>query len=56
MDSKTGVKFEKYGHLSDCLDYLLCYYLRDNWYRFKNGEDSDVGILSTAVLHEGFCY
>ena len=56
VDSKTGVKFEKYGHLSDCLDYLLCYYLRDNWYRFKNGEDSDVGILSTAVLHEGFCY
>ena len=56
VDSKTGVKFEKCGHLSDCLDYLLCYYLRDNWYRFKNGEDSDVGILSTAVLHEGFCY
>lgn len=56
VDSKTGVKFEKYGHLSDCLDYLLCYYLQDNWYRFKNGEDSDVGILSTAVLHEGFCY
>ena len=56
VDSKTGVKFEKYGHLSDCLDYLLCYYLRDNWYRFKNGEDNDVGILSTAVLHEGFCY
>lgn len=56
VDSKTGVKFEKYGHLSDCLDYLLCYYLRDNWFRFKNGEDSDVGILSTAVLHEGFSY
>lgn len=56
VDSKTGVKFEKYGHLSDCLDYLLCYYLRDNWYRFKNGEDSNVGVLSTAVLHEGFCY
>ena len=56
VDSTPGVKFEQYGHLSDCLVYLLCYYLRDNWYRFKNGEDSDVGILSTAVLHEGFCY
>ena len=26
-DPKTGVKYERYGHLSDCLDYLLCYYL-----------------------------
>ena len=56
MDGKTGVKYEKYGHLSDCLDYLLCFYLRDSWYRFKNGADSTTGVLSTAVLHEGFCY
>lgn len=26
---KLSVTCEKYGHLSDCLDYLLCYYLRD---------------------------
>ena len=55
-DGKTGVKYEKYGHLSDCLDYLLCFYLRDSWYRFKNGADSATGVLTTAVLHEGFCY
>jgi len=54
-DSKTGVKYEKYGHLSDCLDYLLCYYLRDSWYKFKSGES--VGyVLSTAVVNEGFNY
>ena len=34
-DPKSGVKFEKFGHLSDCLDYLLCYYLRETWYKFK---------------------
>ena len=56
MDPKTGVKYEKYGHLSDCLDYLLCYYLRDSWYKFKNGEDNSTAVLSTAILHEGFTY
>lgn len=54
-DSKTGVKYEKYGHLSDCLDYLLCYYLRDAWYKFKSGDDSG-SILSTATINEGFNY
>jgi hypothetical protein len=56
LDAKTGVKYEKYGHLSDCLDYLLCFYLRDSWHRFKNGEDSAVAVLSTTTLHEGFTY
>ncbi len=56
MDAKTGVKYEKYGHLSDCLDYLLCFYLRESWHRFKNGEDSSVAVLSTTTLHEGFSY
>ena len=54
-DSKTGVKYEKSGHLSDCLDYLLCYYLRDAWYKFKSGDDSG-SILSTANISEGFNY
>lgn len=55
-DNKTGVKYEKYGHLSDCLDYLLCFYLRDSWYKFKNGEDYGTTILSTATINEGFLY
>lgn len=54
-DPKTGVKYEKYGHLSDCLDYLLCYYLRDTWYRFKGGGGS-AQVLTTAVICEGFNY
>ena len=55
IDAKTGVKYEKYGHLSDCLDYLLCFYLRDIWHQFRSG-DSSVNILSTAIIHEGFNY
>lgn len=54
-DPRTGVKYERYGHLSDCLDYLLCYYLRDAWYKFKSG-GVNVSILSTAVINEGFNY
>ena len=55
VDPKTGVKSEKYGHLSDCLDYLLCYYLRDSWHKFKCGDDSG-NILTTATINEGFNY
>ncbi|NDW10960.1 phage terminase large subunit [Dysgonomonas sp. 520] len=55
-DPKTGVKYEKYGHLSDCLDYLLCYYLRDSWYKFKNGGDNNAYVLTTAIINEGFSY
>lgn len=55
VDPKTGVKSEKYGHLSDCLDYLLCYYLRDSWHKFKCGDDNG-NILTTATINEGFNY
>lgn len=55
-DPKTGVKYEKYGHLSDCLDYLLCYYLRDSWHKYKNGNAGNYQVVSTALLHEGFNY
>lgn len=54
-DPKTGVKYERYGHLSDCLDYLLCYYLRDSWYKYKSG-DATGYVVTTATIHEGFTY
>lgn len=55
-DTKTGVKYEKYGHLSDCLDYLLCYYLRDMWSKFKNGGDSSSTLYTTVAHYDGFNY
>lgn len=54
-DPRTGLKYEKYGHLSDCLDYLLCYYLRESWHKFKSG-DANGYIISTSVINEGFNY
>lgn len=35
-DPSTKVKYEKYGHLSDSLDYVLCLFLNDSWTRFRN--------------------
>lgn len=35
LDPKTGVKYEKYGHLSDCLDYALCMFLSSSWNKFQ---------------------
>lgn len=55
-DPKTGVKYEKYGHLSDCLDYLLCYYLRESWYKFKNGSGNSSEIITVPAIYNGFNY
>lgn len=35
LDPNTQVKYEKYGHLSDCLDYFLCKFLDNSWDRFQ---------------------
>lgn len=35
-DPKLGVKYEKYGHLSDAMDYAVCLILSDEWRRFLN--------------------
>ena len=36
LNPKTGGKEEKYGHLSDILDYVLVLFLCDSWRRFQN--------------------
>lgn len=35
QDPKLGVKYEKYGHLSDCFDYFVCMFLGDSWKRYQ---------------------
>ena len=34
-DVKLKTKYEKYGHLSDCFDYALCYFLSDEYAKFR---------------------
>ena len=36
VDPKLGVKYEKYGHLSDCFDYFMCKFLDEPWGRFQS--------------------
>lgn len=33
---KLGVKYEKYGHLSDAFDYAVCLLLSKEWRKFQN--------------------
>lgn len=33
-DPKLGVKYEKYGHLSDCFDYALCMFVNESWHKY----------------------
>lgn len=35
VDPKSGIKYEKYGHLSDCLDYALVLFLPELWAKFN---------------------
>lgn len=39
-NAKTGGKEEKYGHLSDILDYVFVQFLSDSWRRFQNQKTS----------------
>jgi hypothetical protein len=35
-DPKTGVRYEPYGHLSDSMDYFVCWYFKDDYNKFQN--------------------
>lgn len=37
-DKESKVRSEKYGHLSDTMDYFLCQYYREEFYEFQKGK------------------
>lgn len=45
-DPKLGVKYEKYGHLSDCFDYFLCLFINESWGKFQS---KNSGITTTVT-------
>lgn len=55
-DPKTGVKYEKYGHLSDCLDYLLCYFLKESYNSFITGNKDVDKVVSAPAGYSVFNY
>lgn len=46
-DPKLGVKYEKYGHLSDAFDYAICLLLKKEWGDFQRGGKRG-GIATTS--------
>ena len=58
VQMETGEKAEKYGHLSDCLDYVLTYFLRDSYNRYRNGSSSSIvtTVSGNAQVYESFGY
>lgn len=55
-DPKTGVRYEQYGHLSDCFDYALCLFLNESWIKFT--QKDNVGVLTTTAhtVYDSFGY
>lgn len=46
-DAKLKTKYEKYGHLSDCFDYALCYFLSDEYAKFRRSNEN-VSVVTTV--------
>lgn len=53
-DPKSGVKYEKYGHLSDCFDYALVLFLPEVWAKFQRKSTSVE--TTCSVVYGGFEY
>jgi len=54
-DPITGVKYERYGHVSDCFDYTLCLFLQKDWYKYKRGGNT-VSAPTSARIAPTFEY
>lgn len=52
----NGTRAEKYGHMSDCLDYALTYYLSNDYNRFINGDADEVTTISCGDMYGNFDY
>jgi len=56
MDSKLGIKYEKYGHFSDALDYLLVLFLNEPWKKFNAGSNSGIVTFNGTPIYGSFEY
>lgn len=47
-DPKTGVTYEQYGHLSDTLDYFVCFYFQSKFNEFQHGDSTNKRVAMRA--------
>ena len=48
-DPKLGMKYEKYGHMSDALDYAICLLLSNPWKKFQHIGSSGIATVNTPI-------
>lgn len=53
---ENGTRAEKYGHLSDCFDYALCYYLSNDYNTFINGGIEEITTIASDDMYGDFDY
>lgn len=56
MDPKLGVKYEKYGHFSDCFDMVCCMFLSDLWKKFNSQSGSGIVTFNGTPIYGSFNY
>ncbi|WP_370449575.1 phage terminase large subunit [Parabacteroides sp. AF17-3] len=54
-DPVTKVRYERFGHNSDCLDYILCTFLSKSWSKYQRGGQTGP-LLTTTIIQPQFTY
>lgn len=55
-DPKLGMKYEKYGHFSDCFDMVVCLFLNDSWKKFNSNGTSGITTFNGTPIYGSFEY
>ncbi len=55
-DPKLGIKYERYGHLSDTLDYLLVLFLNEPWKKFNSNGNNGIVTFNGTPIYGSFEY
>lgn len=48
-DPKLGLKYEKYGHMSDAFDYGVCLLLSSQWKKFQQVSSGGIATINTPI-------
>lgn len=48
-DPKLGLKYEKYGHMSDAFDYGVCLLLSSQWKKFQQASSGGIATVNTPI-------
>lgn len=55
-DPKLGIKYEKYGHFSDCFDMVCCLFINELWKKFNSNGTSGITTFNGTPIYGSFDY